>query len=75
MSSGSSSSSSDEEDEDEDAAGAEPDSAAKQHALEEARAMLADRPRSKKKHSNVWFEDEVPITSKPRGSMSIRELD
>lgn len=75
MSSGSSSSSSDDEDEDEDAAGAEPDSAAKQRALEEARAMLADRPRTKKKRSNVWFEDEVPITSEPRGSMSLRELD
>ena len=67
MSSGSSSSSSDDEDEDEDAAGAEPDSAARQRALEEARAMLADRPRSKRKRSNVWIEDEVPITSKPRG--------
>ncbi len=61
MSSGGSSgsSSSDDEDGGEDAAAAEPDSAAKQRALEEARAMLADRPRSKKKRGNAWFEEEV----------------
>ena len=51
-----------------DGAAAEPDMAAKQRALEEARAMLADRPRSKKKRSNTWFEEEVathPITATP----------
>ena len=60
MSSGSSSSD-DEDDAGADGAAAEPDEAAKQHALEEARAMLADRPRSKKKHSNAWFEEEVAL--------------
>ena len=60
MSSGGSSSSSDDEDDaGADGAAAEPDAAAKQRALEEARAMLADRPRSKKKRSNAWFEEEV----------------
>jgi len=34
-----------------------PDSAAKQRALEEARALLWDEPRAKKK--NAYFEDEV----------------
>ena len=60
MNSGSSSgSSSDDEDGGEDMAAAEPDSAAKQRALDEARAMLADRPRSKKKRGNAYFEEEV----------------
>ena len=63
MSSGGSSSGSDDDEEEEGEGGiaAEPDSAAQQRALEEARAMLADRPRSRKKRSNAWFEEEVPI--------------
>ena len=69
ISSGGSSSSSDDEDEaGADGAAAEPDAAAKQRALEEARAMLADRPRSKKKRSNAWFEEEVathPLIATP----------
>lgn len=45
-------------DEDEEAAAHRaPDSAAKQRALEEARALLRDEPRAKNK--NAYFEDEV----------------
>ena len=57
-SSGSGSSSSDDEGSGGEAAEQEPDSAAKQRALEEARAMLADKPR-KKRRKNAWLEDEV----------------
>ena len=62
MSSGGSSSSDDDDNEEgERAAAAEPSSAAKQRALQEAWAMLADRPRSKKRRGNALFEEEVPL--------------
>ena len=65
MSSGDSGSSSSDGEDDGDGNGEqEPDSVAKQRALEEARAMLADRPRSKKKRKNAWFEDEVSTCSR-----------
>ena len=64
LSSSSSSSSDDDEDEGGGDAGThEPDSAAKARALEEARAMLADAPRAKKKGGNAYFEDEVIIAA------------
>ena len=61
-SSDSGSSSSDDEGSGSEAAEQEPDSATKQRALEEARAMLADKPR-KKKRKNAWLEDEVSASS------------
>ena len=64
-SSGSDSSSSDDEGSGSEAAEQEPDSAAKRRALEEARAMLADKPRMKKR-KNAWLEDEVIALDQPK---------
>ncbi|CAL8462965.1 g2499 [Coccomyxa elongata] len=53
-------SSSDEEEEEENVADKEIDSAAKQQALEELRALLRDEPRAKNK--SAYFEDEAEMS-------------